>query len=236
MIRLRKDIMPHSGGHDIIQSKTAKNQIFSGIKFIATIFPTASLIKSVNHQVANSPADKYLVDKVLSGDTQTFGLIIQHTEGLVAQIVYKMIANVQDRKDLAQDIYLKAFHKLSGFKFESKLSTWIGKIAYNTCLTFLEKRKLILQEDLQEGKASEEPEEILQPVYQKELSIILRAETEKLPPIYRTLITLYHQEELSYGEMAQITELPEGTVKSYLFRARKMLKESLLANYKKEEL
>lgn len=187
----------------------------------------------MNHQVANSPTDKYLVDKVLSGDTQAFGLIIQHTEGLVAQIVYKMIANAQDRKDLAQDVYLKAFHKLSGFKFESKLSTWIGKIAYNTCLTFLEKRKLILQEDLQEGKASAE---ILHPVFQKELSIILRAETEKLPPIYRTLISLYHQEEMSYGEIAQITELPEGTVKSYLFRARKMLKESLLANYKKEEL
>jgi RNA polymerase sigma factor (sigma-70 family) len=187
----------------------------------------------VTHQFANSPTDKYLVAKVLGGDTQAFGSIIHHTEGLVAQIVYKMIANAEDRKDLAQEIYLKAFHKLSGFKFEAKLSTWIGQIAYNTCLTFLEKKKLILPGDLPEGKGVGEE---LQSIHQKEISILLRTETDKLPPVYRTLISLYHQQELSYDEIARITALPEGTVKSYLFRARKMLKESLLVNYKKEEL
>ena len=57
-----------------------------------------------------------------------------------------------------------------------------------------------------------------------------------LSPIYKTLIMLYHNEELSYEEISQITELPEGTVKNYLFRARKALKERLLVKYKKEEL
>jgi RNA polymerase sigma-70 factor (ECF subfamily) len=73
-------------------------------------------------------------------------------------------------------------------------------------------------------------------IFQKDLSEILQAEIEKLDPIYKTLITLFHNEELSYDEIAQITDLPEGTIKSYLFRARKALKKSLLMNYKKEEL
>jgi RNA polymerase sigma-70 factor (ECF subfamily) len=68
------------------------------------------------------------------------------------------------------------------------------------------------------------------------LSGIVQAEIGRLPPLYQTLVGLYHQEELSYQEMAEITGLPEGTVKSYLFRARKMLKEKLLSTYKMEKL
>ena len=65
---------------------------------------------------------------------------------------------------------------------------------------------------------------------------VMKSEVEKLSPIYKTLITLYHHEELSYDEIGQITGMPAGTVKSYLFRARKELKNNLLLNYTKEEL
>jgi len=73
-------------------------------------------------------------------------------------------------------------------------------------------------------------------IHKKEISAMLLIATEMLTPIYKTLITLYHQEELSYDEIAQITQLPQGTVKNYLFRARKALKENLLSVYKKEEI
>jgi RNA polymerase sigma factor (sigma-70 family) len=72
--------------------------------------------------------------------------------------------------------------------------------------------------------------------FQKQLCAILKIEMDNLSPVYKTLITLYHNEELSYAEIAQITELPEGTVKNYLFRARKTLKDNLLLKYKKEAL
>jgi RNA polymerase sigma factor (sigma-70 family) len=194
--------------------------------------------------------DKNLVDKVLKGDSQAFGIIIKNTEGLVAQIVFKMIPNTEDRKDLVQNIYLKAFHKLSSFKFQSKLSTWIAQIAYNNCLSHLEKKKLVLPGGGHDKDGSGEDTLALlssrygmdsyggteQFIDQKELSGILQVEINSLPPVYKTLISLYHQEELSYEEMVEITGLPEGTVKSYLFRARKMLKENLLAKYKKEAL
>ena len=197
----------------------------------------------MTNKIQNNLTDQHLVKQVLDGDTSAFGTIIKNTEGLVAQIVFKMINNSEDRKDIAQDIYLKTFKKLSSFKFQSKLSTWIGQIAYNTCLNYLEKKKLIiLPKTESEGEAlssettntsNNETENL---IFQKDLSEILISEIDILPPLYKTLITLYHNEELSYEEIAQITELPEGTVKSYLFRARKSLRESLLRKYKKEEL
>ncbi|HEX8024283.1 RNA polymerase sigma factor [Mucilaginibacter sp.] len=203
----------------------------------------------MDHHSAHHAADKELVEKVLTGDNYAFGKIIKNTEGLVAMIVFKMVANSSDRKDLIQDIYLKAFNKLSGFGFKSKLSTWIGQIAYHTCLHYLEKKKLLLLDQMDDGEGSDkqtleqiskrsinlssnEPETLL---IKKELKEILVFEIERLPPVYKTLISLY-QEELSNDEMVQITGLPEGTIKSYLFRARKMLKENILAKYKKEEL
>ncbi|HEX3079073.1 MAG TPA: sigma-70 family RNA polymerase sigma factor [Puia sp.] len=206
----------------------------------------AGLITGVNHTTGNNPADKHLVDRVLRGDTRAFGIIIKNTESLVAQIVFKLIPVAEDRKDLAQDIYLKAFHNLAGFKFQSKLSTWIARIAYNSCLSWLEKKKLVLPGNLHEDEEIHEssPPGIYSYVEsnseknlsQKELSLILRKEMEGLPAIYQTLITLFHHESMTYGELSQITGLPEGTVKSSLFRARKKLKENLLSKYLKEAL
>jgi len=79
-------------------------------------------------------------------------------------------------------------------------------------------------------------DEVDRDMQQKNIATILAREMERLSPVYRTLLTLYHQEELSYDEIANITGLPDGTVKSYLFRARKAMKNGLLNNYKKEDL
>lgn len=203
-------------------------------------------MKGINH---NSLEDQLLVSKVLRGDTNAFSKIIKNTEGLVAQIVFKMIPNAEDRKDLAQDVYLKTFQNLRSFKFESKISTWIAQITYNICLNYLEKKKLIFPDNIFSDKQtddealerlsnrSESPNnETEKLIFQKEISGILRHEIEKLSPIHKTLITLYHNEELSYAEIAQITQLPEGTVKSYLFRARKTLRDNIMLTYKKEAL
>jgi RNA polymerase sigma factor (sigma-70 family) len=219
-------------------------------KFIATYQALTCLINQVSIKTGNNLPDQFLVERVLRGNTNAFGEIIKKTEGLVAQIVFKMINNPEDRKDISQDIYLKTFHHLVNFKFQSKLSTWIGQIAYNTCLNYLEKKKLVLSGDLFESYTTDEQtatteksalsgiagNEMESSIFKKELSGILRSKIEMLSPIYKTLITLYHHEELSYAEIGEITELPEGTVKNYLFRARKTLKENLLSTYKREEL
>jgi RNA polymerase sigma factor (sigma-70 family) len=202
----------------------------------------------VNDIKGNNPEDKHLINRVLHGDTRAFGIIIKNTENLVARIVCKLIPIAEDQKDLVQDIYLKVYHNLEGFKFQSKLSTWIARIAYNACLSWLEKKKLVLPGNLIENEEIHEKRSAAifnyssvenhseNNLFQKELSGILRKEMEKLPAIYQTLISLFHHESMTYGELSQITGLPEGTVKSSLFRARKMLKENILAKYLKEAL
>lgn len=197
----------------------------------------------------NIPADKELVQQVLDGNLHAYTLLIRHTERLVAQIVFKMISNPEDRKDLAQDIYLKIHRKLPSFRFQSKLTTWVAQVSYNTCLDYLRKKKLLLQADVSEGNEAEDDGwftnkffasspavAVDSMIHKKELAAILKIAISKLSPVYNTLISLYHQEEMSYEEIGQITGLPEGTVKNYLFRARKMLKNELLINYKKDDL
>lgn len=204
----------------------------------------------MNNNTGQNTTDQVLVERVLSGDHNAFGVIVKKTESLVAKIVFDTIPNEGDRKDIAQDIYLKAFQKLSGFKFQSKLSTWIAQIGYNTCIDYLRKKKLVLIETSAENDNSSENEllDILNStnnvvddtadrlVVEKDLTEIVKAGIDKLPVIYKTLITFYHTEELSYEEISTITDLPAGTVKSYLFRARRQLKNDLLLQYKKEDL
>jgi len=152
-----------------------------------------------------------------------------------------MVPNITDREDLCQDVFLKVYKNLSKFRFDSKLSTWIARIAYNGCINFLEKKKVPLYDDLDDSEQSVErftdnefrPDDITEG---RDISSRLRGEIEKLPIKYRTIITLYHLDEMSYNEIADVMDLPEGTVKSYLFRARKLLKQRLEENYRPEDL
>jgi len=177
--------------------------------------------------------DHFIVNKVLQGDTKAFEHIIDMTEGLVMSIIHRMIADISIKNDIAQEVYIKAYKNLGSFQFKSKLSTWIGTITYTTCVNHLSKRRISILdvEDLSQFGQSIEPQ-----VADMDRSSILQEEINKLSPIYKTIITLFHQQELSYKEISEITGLTEGTLKSYLFRARKKLKESLLLNYKKEDL
>ena len=204
----------------------------------------------MNLKHENNLTDHILVERILQGDTNAFKTVIKNTERLVAQIVFKMIPNAGDRKDLAQDVYLKVFQKLGTFRFQSKLSTWIGQITYNTCLKYLEKKKLMLLDntnsDYDIGDNALEiisnqsidlsKNESENQLFKQQTSKILQKEIDKLSPIFKTLITLYHNEELSYLEIGEITSLPEGTIKSYLFRARKELRDNLLLTYNKQDL
>lgn len=177
--------------------------------------------------------DKAIVATILSGNIQNFAVIVRSTEKLVTQIVRKMTANQDDQKDLVQDIYLKVYQNLSSFKFKSKLSTWIANIAFNTTVNYLQKKKIPLL-DMEENLESkfELPGNSEAEIFKKESLEILNIEIDKLPPLYKTLLTLYHLEELSNKEISDITKMPEGTIKSYLYRARKILKDNINHHFK----
>jgi RNA polymerase sigma-70 factor (ECF subfamily) len=185
--------------------------------------------------------ERVLVQKILTGDPDAFTRLIDKYKALVVHIVYRMVASPEDREDICQEVFVKIYRNLGGFRFESKLSTWIARVAYNTCVNHLEKKREFLlgevRPDLEtlddlSGEA-DRPDEAAE---ETDVSLRLRTEIERLPVAYRTIITLYHLEEMSYSEIGEIMNLPEGTVKSHLFRARKHLKVRLLANYRREDL
>jgi RNA polymerase sigma factor (sigma-70 family) len=184
---------------------------------------------------------KQQIERILAGDTATFRTLVEDYQRLVSHIVFRMVSVKEDREDICQDVFLKVYQNLGEFRSESKLSTWIARIAYNACLNHLEKRKLVPLEDLSLTEQSVEsflekskrPDEI---TGDKEVSILLENEISRMPVTFRTILTLYHLDEMSYAQIADVMGLPEGTVKSYLFRARKLLKERLKAKYQPEDL
>jgi RNA polymerase sigma-70 factor (ECF subfamily) len=185
--------------------------------------------------------DRILVREVLEGHGEVFGDLIKRYRKLVVHIVYRMIQNAEDRNDLCQDVFIKVYRNLSRFRFEAKLSTWISRIAYNTCLNHLQKkREDLLGECLPGGEPlNPVPSESAGPdvvAASGDITTRLRAEIELLPVVYRTVLTLYHLQEMSYAEIGEIMDLPLGTVKNYLFRARRHLRERLISKYSEEDL
>jgi RNA polymerase sigma-70 factor (ECF subfamily) len=190
---------------------------------------------------AETMDSKLLVKKTLAGNKKAFESLIEHHQRLVSHVVFRMIQSPADREDICQDIFLKVYENLGGFKFESKLSTWIAKIAYNTCLNHLEKKRVLLFDDISGDDRSLEslPGNAVAPdrlAEEKQTSSLLHSEIGKLPVHYRTIITLYHLDHMSYNEIAEAMDLPGGTVKSHLFRARRLLKERLISKYQPEDL
>lgn len=186
--------------------------------------------------------NRALVERILAGDNYAFEQLVRDYQKLVSHIVFRMIPNQSDREDICQEVFLKVYSNLKKFRFDSKLSTWIARITYNGCLNYLEKKKVPLHDDIVdeenftiEGRAdsTSTPDKLSEDA---QLSEILNSEIEMLPLRYRTILTLYHLEDMSYDEIGTVTDQPEGTVKSYLFRARKMLKERLDRKYNREDL
>ena len=182
-----------------------------------------------------------MVDRILNGDPNAFKQLVKDHERLVGQVVFRMVSGKADREDLCQDIFVKVYQNLNSFRFDSKLSTWITRIAYTTCLNHLEKKKTPLFEDCSpEGRTIDDCESENGSPEQwtdsRQTSTRICEEIDRLPVVYGTILSLFHLQEMTYLEIGQILSLPEGTVKSYLFRARKMLKEQLQVRFSLEEL
>lgn len=194
--------------------------------------------------------ERQLVERVLDGDRDAFLELIEQYERLVKHVVFRMVDDERDREELCQDVFVKVHRYLDSFRFESKLSTWIARIARNTCLNHLKKKDLLLyadhapspddkaEPDMREAMArvpsgDEGPSEHAE---DREVRDYIHEEIQKLPEHYRTALTLYHLEGMSVKQVAAIMDNPTGTVKSHLYRAREKLKDRLLATYSEEEL
>ena len=185
--------------------------------------------------------DKQLINSILSGNQEAYRLFIKKYVRLVNHVVFKIVSNEADREDICQDVFIKAYKNLKNFKFESKISTWIARIAYNTSINYLEKKQIPLYEDIrpENDTLDDQAGEDIKPddfTVDRNLAYKLCQEIDELPVNYGLILSLYHLQEMTYREISGILSMPEGTVKSYLFRARKMLKDRLVNNFCLEDL
>ncbi len=176
--------------------------------------------------------DYELVQKALLGDEKAFARLLSRYKDTIYFMLLKMLNNRSDAEDLTLEAFGKAFKNLHQYSPTYAFSTWLFKIASNNCIDFLRKKKGILislESDSEQGEVSEtlrlkskelNPEEKL---IRKQKAILLRKVVRRLKPHYQTLVELRYFNELSYEEIAKELNLPLGTVKAQLFRARQML-------------
>lgn len=175
--------------------------------------------------------DAELVQQVLSGNGNAFRYLVVSHQRLVLHIVGRIVKQPEDVEDICQEVFIKVYRKIKKFRGESRLSTWIATIAYNTSISHVrgkkQKAELLAGDDDRSDLKLDYEYRIENSLEKEEAKAILLQLIEKLPVQYRTVLTLFHLEEFSYKEVEEITCMPEGTIKSYLSRARKLLKDKL---------
>lgn len=183
--------------------------------------------------------ERALISKISEGDMEAFRQLIRQHERLVAHMIGRVVKNEEDREELCQDVFLKVYDKLGEFNYQSKLSTWIATIAYRQAINHVRKKKLQVDE-LAEGDGFRErfisTDNPVEELEDKDIQNHILEYINQLPIHYRTIITLYHVDGMSYPEIGEITKMPEGTVKNYLFRARNLLKEKIVRYLGAEEV
>ena len=175
--------------------------------------------------------DVALVNALKAGNTNAFRFLVDKYRNLVWHMVLRMTNNQEDAEDLCQEIFIRVFKQIDKFRGDSKLSTWIGSIAYNACVDHVRKSKREVLSDASSlgpvSLARSDVSPLLNNIDRNTMTKLVHQIIEKMPLQYRTVVTLFHLEEFSYREIEDITGMPEGTVKSYLSRGREIIRQKM---------
>jgi len=174
-----------------------------------------------------------LVAAVLAGTPGAFETLVSNYQRLCWHIINRMVRHPDDTRDLCQDTFLRVHRYLHQYRFESALKSWIGQVAYSVARRHLERKRIPILEDSgdEEGLSvvDQVPDEfdLEAASADAQLGAVLRAEIEALPPLQRTVLTMYHLDEVPIAEIAKITGLSAGAIKTQLFRCRARLRGRL---------
>ena len=177
--------------------------------------------------------ERALVADVLGNVPGAFERLVRDYQGLCWHIIQRMVRHPDDTRELCQDTFLRVHQCLHQYRHDAALKSWIGQVAYSVARRHLERKRIPLVEPADDTEGTSLLErvgddfDLETSTADAEISRHLHAAIEKLPPLQRTLLTLYHLEELPIGDIAGITGLAEGTIKSHLFRSRKLLRDVL---------
>ncbi|MDR1687578.1 MAG: sigma-70 family RNA polymerase sigma factor [Clostridiales bacterium] len=173
-------------------------------------------------------SDFDLIQMCINEDMNYFSELMRRYKNLVFSVILRMVNDKEEANDLAQEVFIKVYKNLHKYYPEFKFSTWIIRITTNHVIDFRRKKKQesVPIEDVEYELSSEESPEAQ--YIRKERDHSINSLLEALPDMYKIPIVLYHKEGLSYQEISDIIKEPLSKVKNRIFRARKMLKESII--------
>ena len=170
--------------------------------------------------------DSYYIAKIKEGDPGAYANLVEKHKKMAFNVALQLMGNREDAEEIAQDAFLKAYQALDSYKGESKFSTWIYRIIYNTAISRLRKKKLevsSIDEDYSASVNIKSTQSAIQNLRSKERKKYLNLALQQMSGDERTLITLFYLEENSVEEVCSITGLSASNVKVKLHRARKKL-------------
>lgn len=182
------------------------------------------------------PSDAEVIERCLRGEVEPFSLLVERYRDRVYNLALRLLERTDDALDVSQETFIRAYGALSGFDAERPLAPWLFRIATNLCIGVLRKRRPEVSfETLEEnelaapggaypGRREGDPElSALRVVRDEEIRNAVR----RLPEPYRTVVVLRYHDELTHEEIAAVLEIPIGTVKTHLHRARMRLRKML---------
>ena len=180
--------------------------------------------------------DGELLAKAIAGREEGFEELVRRYQRPIINYVYRMVGSYDAALDVTQDVFIKVYNSMARYSSEYKFSTWLYKISHNAAIDYLRRNANHGQHSLEtenqdgayqlqfESKRPSPEIERQRSEWREEIASVVKC----LPTGYRELIVLRHTHDLSYDEIAEITNLPLGTVKNRLFRAREMMREMLV--------
>jgi RNA polymerase sigma-70 factor (ECF subfamily) len=187
----------------------------------AMLAPSLARVSSARTFTADD--DVSLVALALAGHAEAFGTLVERYDRAVYNLCLRTLRDSEEAKDAAQEAFFKAFRGLRTFRPGAKFSTWIFSIAYHACCDRLNRKRRFSDAEIPD-RADPGPGPAAQ-LEQLDDASRLRAAIDRLPEKYRTVITMYHLQGHQYEEIARVLDLPMGTVKTHLFRAKEQLRK-----------
>jgi RNA polymerase sigma-70 factor (ECF subfamily) len=169
--------------------------------------------------------DRIVLEQILAGQKELFRLLVKRHEQAVYGMGMSFFHSPEDAFDFTQEVFLKAYRSLSGFEGRSRFSTWLYRIAYNTAVNSVTRNKdyrSLAENELASGEDTPEREFLRDFLRETVLKAV-----KELPGRYRICIDLFFFYDRSYQEIEAITGYPVNTIKSHVFRAKKLLRDKL---------
>jgi len=198
---------------------TTFSKYFSFLLVTEAEFVSSKFLMTTNN-------DQTIINQIIEGDTNAFTVLVDRYKDLVFTLALRMMKNKEEAEEVSQDTFIKIYKYLPKFKGDSKFSTWIYKVAYNTCLDRLKKNKrqqnTVAIDEYTEHQVKT-IDSALDKIEEQEKQQAIKKCLELLPSQDSFILTLYYFEELSLDEISKITGLKPNNVKVKLFRSRKKL-------------